>query len=63
MTTLELTGEAGTTEPLNHQEKLADLLVQNLGYDGAVQACRANLWAGVLTYVLAHKGPQGTDER
>ena len=34
------------------QEKLAESLVTKLRFKGAVQACQANAWDGVLEYVL-----------
>ena len=37
------------------QEKFADSLIACLGVDGAIHACRANVWDGVLGLVLRHK--------
>ncbi len=34
------------------QAKLAESLVTKLGFKGAVQACQANAWDGVLEFVL-----------
>ncbi len=34
---------------------LADLLVSNLGLEGAIHACRVYAWGGVLKYVIALK--------
>ena len=37
----------------HHQEQLAASLVDTLGVEGAVHACRANAWNGVLECVVA----------
>ncbi|MEE8188523.1 MAG: hypothetical protein V3T80_04885 [Kiloniellales bacterium] len=37
------------------QQALAQSLVSSLGYAGAVQACQANAWDGILKHVLAHE--------
>lgn len=37
----------------HHQEQLAASLVNTLGVEGAMHACQANAWAGVLECVLA----------
>lgn len=34
------------------QAKLAETLVKNLGLDGAIHACHANSWDGVLAILL-----------
>jgi len=57
MTRIELTDGSGGPEERSHQEKLAVSLVQNLGMEGAIQACRANSWDGVLEYVMSLRGP------
>lgn len=46
------------TAPLNrpHQARLARSLVETLGIEGAIYACQANAWAGVLDCVLAQRG-------
>ena len=36
----------------SYQRQLADSLIQCLGHDGAVYACQANTWHGVLAIVL-----------
>ena len=59
MTRTELTDGSGGPEARSHQEKLAFSLVQNLGIDGAIHACRANSWDGVLEYVLSFHGNTG----
>jgi hypothetical protein len=38
-----------------YQESLAASLIDSLGVDGAVHACQANAWFGVLNCVLAHR--------
>lgn len=37
------------------QQALAQSLVSSLGYAGAVQACQANAWDGILKHVLAYE--------
>ncbi len=59
MTRTTLTDGSGGPEERNHQEKLAVSLVQNLGIDGAIHACQANSWDGVLEYVLSVRGTTG----
>ncbi len=51
MTRTTLTDENGGSEQRNHQEKLACSLVDSLGIEGAIHACQANNWDGVLKYV------------
>ena len=46
----------------NCQRKLAKTLVAKLGHAGAVQACRANQWEGVLLYVLELGEGEGAEE-
>ncbi len=59
MTRIELTDQGGGPEERSHQEKLAVSLVQSLGIEGAVHACQANSWDGVLEYVLSLRGNAG----
>jgi hypothetical protein len=59
MTQIELTDGNGDPEERSHQEKLAVSLVQSLGIEGAIHACRANSWDGVLAYVLSFRGNAG----
>ena len=59
MTRIELTDGSGGPEERSHQEKLAFSLVQSLGIEGAVHACQANSWDGVLEYVLSLRGKAG----
>ncbi len=56
MTRIQLTDGSGGPEARSHQEKLAVSLVQNLGIDGAIHACQANSWDGVLEYVRSFGG-------
>ncbi len=37
------------------QARLAARLIDSLGLDGAIAACRANAWDGVLHCVLAYR--------
>ncbi len=41
-------------EPADEQQRLAGALVDCLGRDGAIHACQANAWDGVLDFVLSH---------
>ena len=62
MTRNNSTDSSGGPEVGSHQEKLAVSLIQSLGIEGAVHACQANSWDGVLKYVLSlrgHAGPAG----
>ncbi len=59
MTRIESTDGSGGSEDRSHQEKLAVSLVQSLGHEGAVHACQANSWDGVLEYVLSLRGNAG----
>ncbi len=56
MTRASLTDGSGGTEERSHQEKLAFSPVKNLGIDGAIHACQANSWDGVLVYVRGFGG-------
>jgi hypothetical protein len=56
MKRVELTDASGEPEERSHQEKLAVSLIQSLGFDGAVHACRANSWDGVLQWVISFRG-------
>jgi hypothetical protein len=40
-------------------ERLAASLVETLGFEGAVQACQANGWDGVLECVRKQEAEQG----
>ena len=59
MTRIKLTDGSGGPEERSHQEKLAVSLVQSLGVEGAIHACQANSWDGVLEYVLGFRGHAG----
>ncbi len=56
MTRVESTDGNGGPEPRSHQETLAVSLIESLGFEGAIHACRANSWDGVLRYVLLLHG-------
>jgi hypothetical protein len=43
----------------DEQRRLADSLIETLGLDGAIYACRANAWDGVLDFVLSHRPSDG----
>ena len=59
MTRVELTDGNGGLEERSHQETLAASLIDSLGFDGAIHACRANSWDGVLRYVMSFYGVGG----
>ncbi len=59
MTRIQLTDGSGGPEARSHQEKLAVSLVDSLGVEAAIHACRANSWDGVLEYVLSFRGTPG----
>ncbi len=56
MMRVELTDGNGGPEERSHQETLALSLVESLGFEGAIHACRANSWDGVLRYVMSLHG-------
>lgn len=58
MTRIQLIDGGADGEQPDHQKKLALSLIENLGYEGAVHACRANSWDGVLRCVLMVRGPE-----
>ena len=55
MTRINMTDEPGGAERRSHQEKLAFSLVESLGVEGAIHACQANCWDGVLEYVQSFR--------
>ncbi len=55
MTRTTLTDENGGSEQRNHQERLACSLVDSLGIEGAIHACQANCWDGVLKCVQSFR--------
>ena len=62
MTRNNSTDGSGGPEVGSHQEKLAVSLIQSLGIEGAIHACQANSWDGVLKCVLllrGHASPAG----
>ena len=59
MTRVESTDENGGLEKRSHQESLAASLIDSLGFEGAIHACRANSWDGVLRYVMSFHGVGG----
>ncbi len=59
MTRVESTDGNGGLEERNHQEELAVSLIESLGFEGAIHACRANSWDGVLRYVMSFHGAGG----
>ncbi len=59
MTRINMTDEPGGADQRSHQEKLAFSLVESLGVEGAIHACQANSWDGVLEYVRSFRGTTG----
>ena len=59
MTRVEMTDGNGGLEKRSHQETLAVSLIDSLGFEGAIHACRANSWDGVLRYVMSFHGVGG----
>ena len=59
MTRVELTNGNSESEERSHQEELAVSLIESLGFEGAIHACRANSWDGVLRYVMSFHGADG----
>ncbi len=59
MIRVESTNGNGELEERNHQETLAVSLIESLGFEGAMHACRANSWDGVLRYVMSFHGAGG----
>ncbi len=59
MIRVELTDGNGVSEERSHQEELAVSLIESLGVEGAIHACRANSWDGVLRYVMSLHGAGG----
>ena len=53
MTRVESTDGNSGPEERSHQEVLAVSLIESLGFEGAIHACRANSWDGVLRYVMS----------
>ncbi len=53
-----MTQREGAALIANHpcQARLAESLISTLGLEGAVFACQANTWDGVLQCVLAYRG-------
>ncbi len=56
MMRVESTDGNGESEQRSHQETLAVSLIESLGFEGAIHACRANSWDGVLRYVMSLHG-------
>ena len=52
-----MTQQEGAALIANHpcQARLAESLISTLGLEGAVHACQANTWDGVLQCVLAYR--------
>ncbi len=48
-----LVNQIDQTGNQDYQKKLAISLVSSLGTEGAIHACQANTWDGVLKWVIA----------
>ncbi len=48
-----LVNQIDQTGNQDYQRKLAISLVSSLGTEGAIHACQANTWDGVLKWVIA----------
>ena len=48
-------------QPVSEQARLAMSLVDSLGREGAIHACRANGWDGVLYFLLGLDGEPTSD--
>ncbi len=59
MTRVESTDGNGESEERSHQEELEVSLIESLGFEGAIHACRAKSWDGVLRYVMSFHGAVG----
>ncbi len=59
MIRVQSTDGNGESEGRSHQETLAVSLIESLGIEGAMHACRANSWDGVLRYVMSFHGAEG----
>ncbi len=59
MIRVESTDGNGRPEERSHEEELAVSLIENLGFEGAMHACRANSWDGVLRYIMSFHGADG----
>ena len=59
MIRVQSTNGNGESEGRSHQETLAVSLIESLGFEGAIHACRANSWDGVLRYVMSFHGAGG----
>ncbi len=53
MTEDRLVNQIDQTDNQDYQRKLAISLVSSLGTEGAIHACQANTWDGVLKWVIA----------
>ncbi len=58
-----LVNQIDQTGNQDYQRKLAISLVFNLGTEGAIHACRANSWDGVLKWVIALRETGQDDTR
>jgi len=53
----------GPADDRSHQERLATSLIDCLGLEGAIHACQANSWDGVLDRLLARRMHPATASR
>lgn len=55
-------GGFDTNHTRSSQEQLAASLIDCLGVDGAIYACQANAWEGVLRHVLPYRQDAETQD-
>ena len=58
-----LVNQIDQTGNQDYQRKLAISLVSSLGTEGAIHACQANTWDGVLKWVIALRETGQDDTR
>ena len=58
-----LVNQIDQTGNQDYQRKLAISLVSSLGTEGAIHACQANSWDGVLKWVIALRETGQDDTR
>lgn len=44
--------DAAVNGSISSLDEIANRLVQHLGVDGAIRACRENQWVGILSVIL-----------
>ncbi len=57
------TARSQSGAPADEQQRLAEVLIDCLGREGAIFACQANAWDGVLDFVLSHPSTEKIGSR